>query len=265
MNKIIVTVFENEEKAFKGLEALRELHFDGDISVHASAVISKDEDGKALVKEHKEDNFLGTSLATAIGAIVGFIGGPAGVALGSFTGFLGGMVYDLDKAGVDKKFVDQVKNAMDNNSAAIVADIEEGWVVPLNTRMEELGGEVFRKNRYEVEEDRMQRTAQEISAELIELHEEWQDAGSSARVSIQNQMDTSKRRRQKLMEDLNNKRQQLKKEWNAKVENLNKQIEDSKEQNKKKLENRRSGINADYERRKQKLDKTARELAGYVL
>lgn len=265
MNKVIVTVFQNEEQAYKGLEALRELHRGGDITVHASAVISKDENGEALVKEHKEDKFLGSSLGTVVGAMVGFLAGPAGVVVGSLTGFAGGMAYDMDKAGVDAKFIELVKSAMDKNSAAVVADIEEGWAIPLNTKMEELGGEVFRKNRYEIEEDRMQQSAQEISAELVELHEEWQDAGSSAKVSIQNQMDQSKRKRRKLMEDLNTRRQELKKEWNAKVENLNKQIENSKEQNKKKLEKRRSSINADYERRKQKLDKTARELAGYVL
>ena len=265
MNKMIVTVFKSEEQAFKGLEVLRDLHSDGDITVNASAVIYKDEKGEALVKEHKEDDFLGTSLGTVIGAIVGFLAGPAGVALGSFTGLLGGMAYDLEKSGVDANFIEQVKNAMDDNSAVVAADIEEGWTVPLNSRMEDLGGEVYRKNRYELEEDRMQRTAQEISTELMELHAEWQDAGNSARVSIQNQMDNSKRRRRQLMEDLNSKRQILKKEWNAKVENLNKQIELSGERNKKKLENRRSNINADFERRKKKLDMTARELAGYVL
>ena len=50
MNRMIVSVFDTEEKAFEGLSALKALHKNGDISLYATAVISKNNDGKVEMK-----------------------------------------------------------------------------------------------------------------------------------------------------------------------------------------------------------------------
>ncbi|HEY5519099.1 MAG TPA: hypothetical protein VIK08_00425 [Candidatus Limnocylindrales bacterium] len=41
MDKILVTVFADEGAAFDGLDALRDLHFKGDITLHSSTIIAK--------------------------------------------------------------------------------------------------------------------------------------------------------------------------------------------------------------------------------
>ena len=50
MNKMLITVFETEAKAYEGLSALKGLHDDGAITLYAAAVISKDQNGKVYVK-----------------------------------------------------------------------------------------------------------------------------------------------------------------------------------------------------------------------
>ena len=59
MNRIIVSVFDNEEKAFKGQSALKELHISGDISLFATSVISKNEAGKVEMKSLSDNGPLG--------------------------------------------------------------------------------------------------------------------------------------------------------------------------------------------------------------
>ena len=50
MNKMLIAVFETEAKAYEGLSALKGLHENGDITLYASVVINKDQNGKIRVK-----------------------------------------------------------------------------------------------------------------------------------------------------------------------------------------------------------------------
>ena len=265
MNKVLVTVFDSEDKAYRGLEALRDLHADGDITVNASAVISKNDQGEIEIKERKDNSYLGTTVGIVIGAIVGIIGGPQGVAFGAAMGLGGGALYDLDRSGVDADYVREVAAAMKNGTVAIIADVEESWTVPVDSRMEEVGGTVYRKNRYRIEEDYLQRQSKEYAAEVTELHEEMKEAEGVAKNSLQEQMDRAKDKQEKLKSAINLKKETLRKEWAEKKEILDKQLAMAKEQNKSKLEKRKAGLQSDFERRQKQLDGLAHEMAGYIL
>jgi len=71
MNKMLVAVFENEAKAHEGLTALKSLHKDGDISMYASAVISKDGDGKMILKSAKDEGMVGAATGLVTGGLIG--------------------------------------------------------------------------------------------------------------------------------------------------------------------------------------------------
>jgi hypothetical protein len=47
--------------------------------------------------------------------------------------------------GLTDEFVDDVGRALTPDKAAVVADIAEEWLAPLDTRMEGIGGVVFRR------------------------------------------------------------------------------------------------------------------------
>ena len=264
MNKMIVAVFDTEEKAFEGLSALKNLHGDGDITIHATAVLTKDEDGKLFVKSKSDKGPVGMAVGVLSGALIGIIGGPVGMAVGATIGMLGGMYYDLDKSGIDAGFVDEVSAAMTEKNIVVVADVEESWTVPVDTRIEQLGGMVFRRNRYEVVEDQMNREAQEIKAELDELNEELKEAKAEVKASIQTQIDHAKNKREELRQLIDRRKQQMTEEIDAKREKLQAQMEKAKKINHKKLEKRLANLEADYKKRKKKLEIASRELAEYI-
>ena len=76
---------------------------------------------------------------------------------------------DLVNLGVGVDFLDEVSRQLSPGKAAIVAEIEEEWVTPLDTRMEALGGTIYRRPRAEVIDVKMERDAALLQAELDKL------------------------------------------------------------------------------------------------
>ena len=68
-----------------------------------------------------------------------------GLAIGALSGLTFGAFYDIDTARVGEDFVDDVSKSLTPNKVAIVAEIDEEWTAPVDTRMEALGGTVFRR------------------------------------------------------------------------------------------------------------------------
>ena len=88
MNKTLVAIFDNEEAAFGGLTALKDLHSNGDITLYDSAILTKDRFGQARIVKNPENPPTGTFLGMFMGALVGVLGGPIGLAVGTATGTL---------------------------------------------------------------------------------------------------------------------------------------------------------------------------------
>ena len=146
-DKMIVVIFDNEKKAYEGVKALKDLDAEGSITLYASAVIAKDASGKLTVKQEADQGPLGTGVGLLTGSLIGLLGGPVGVALGASAGTFGGMLYDFAKVGVGEDFLDEVGQHLQPGKVAVVAEIWEEWVMPVDTRMEAAGGVVFRRAR----------------------------------------------------------------------------------------------------------------------
>ena len=169
MSKFVVVVFPDEAKAYEGLRALKELDAEDSLTVYAGAVIAKDADGTVAVKERHSRRPFGVAVGTVLGGLIGLIGGPPVAALGAAGGALmGGWRYALD-LGVDLDFLDELSRALTPGKSAIVAEIEEEWVTPLDSRMEAVGGTVLRAWRDDLEDERMRREAERRRAELAQL------------------------------------------------------------------------------------------------
>jgi uncharacterized membrane protein len=64
MDRMLVVVFDNESKAYKGKEALQLLDREGSISLYAFAVVTKNVDGTATVKQSDDASPLGMLAGT---------------------------------------------------------------------------------------------------------------------------------------------------------------------------------------------------------
>ena len=146
MEKLIVIVFDNEQKALDGLEALKELEREGDISIYEAQTIGKEPSGAVRLINYADMLTLpAVAGGTAVGALLGVLGGLLGVVVGASAGALIGAIGDAVDLGVTDDFVGDVTTALTPGKVAVVADIAEDWAAPLDERMERIGGLVFRR------------------------------------------------------------------------------------------------------------------------
>ncbi len=253
MNKLLVTVFDTEAEAYEGLRALQDLHRTGDITVYATAVVAKDAAGKVSVKQSADEGPIGTGLGLLTGSLLGLLGGPIGLAIGAATGSLAGMIYDLTKAGIDADFLAEVSGALTPERAAVLADVDESWVTPVDVRMGKLGGTIFRRQRNEYVDDRLHREVAALDAELKALEDELAHASAENRAALQARIDKTRQNLEALESRVDAKLAELEKETNAKVNALREQAKTASQARKAQNEKRAAEIKADYEVRRAKL------------
>ena len=100
MDRMLVVVFDTEGKAYDGRNALLQLDDEGSIAVFAYAVVAKNADGTATVKQGDDSGPLGTLAGTSLGSLIGLLGGPVGLAIGATAGLLAGSTADLNNARI---------------------------------------------------------------------------------------------------------------------------------------------------------------------
>jgi len=252
-NKMIVVVFDEEKKAYEGSRALKDLHAEGSITLYASAVMAKDAGGKVAIKQEADEGALGTGIGLVTGSLIGLLGGPVGVAIGASVGTFGGLLYDVAKAGVGGDFLDEVGRHLQPGKVAVVAEVQEEWVTPLDTRMEAVGGVVFRRAREEVVDAQLERDAAAYEAELAALKAENAQARKEAKAKLQAKINAVKAKLQATQDRAKAAAEATRREMEAKVKALKEQVGKAQGDAKAKLEARIAEVQADYERRSGKL------------
>lgn len=159
MNNYIAVIFENDQKAFDALHELWKLNDRAEITVYGTAVIHRDKYGFVDVATKDTQPGLRTAAGVAIGALLGALAGPigaaagAGVAVGTAAGVgaaAGGFVgatADVVKAGEHEEFASEAGFTIAPGQSALLAEIAEDWVTPVDTTMGRLGGIVFRRSK----------------------------------------------------------------------------------------------------------------------
>jgi len=192
MDRMLVVIFPNETKAYEGKKALQQLDGEGSITVYAYAVLAKNADGTAAVKQGDDVGPLGTLLGTSLGTLIGALGGPAGMAIGAAAGLGAGSAVDFDNARIGSDFIDDVQKVLSPNKFALIADIEEDWTTPVDTRMEAIGGNVFRRALSEVKDTADDEDIAAMKADLAQLKAEHAKAQADRKAKLQdkiNQLD----------------------------------------------------------------------------
>ncbi len=172
MDRMLVVVFDNETKAYEGEKALLELDAEGSISVYAHAVIAKQANGTVTIKQENDPGPIGTLVGTALGSLIGLLGGPAGVAIGAASGFIIGGGADLNNARIGQDFIDDVNKQLVPNKVAVVADITEDWITPVDTCMESIGGIAFRRALSDVKHTIREENINAMKADLAQMKAE---------------------------------------------------------------------------------------------
>lgn len=250
MNKVLTIVFRDEKSAYEGVSALHALDGEGSIVLNTLAVIKKNTDG-TVSQESVEDDFpppSGTLAGTAVGSLIGLLGGPIGLAVGAGTGAVLGIMRDVYTAEVDTDFISDVSTALIPSKYAVIADMDEEWVTPVDTRMEQIGGVVFRTVKSEADAARRAREAAARRAELDQLKAEHAKARSDRKAKLQAQIEQLRTRLAKRLEQDEQRSKQRVADMQAKVQTLQTKAEKEQGDVKAAIEAQIARVRADYQR-----------------
>jgi len=220
MDRMLVVVFDNESKAYEGKRALLQLDAEGSISVYADAVLVKHADGTSSVKQDDDPGPLGTLVGTAMGSLIGLLGGPTGVAIGAAAGFAAGGTADLDNARIGEDFIADVSKKLLPNRVAVVAEIEEDWTTPVDTRMEAIGGTVFRRALSETRKTANEEEVAAMKADLAQMKAEHAKTHADHKAKLQEKINQLDSKIQAQLQKAKDRRAAAEKEAQAKVQIL---------------------------------------------
>ncbi len=207
MDRMLVVIFDAESKAYEAKKALHDLDSEDVITIFDEAVVARNADGSATVRQSEGPRPVATLLGTAVGAIIGLLGGPAGAALGAAAGMAAGAAVDVDDALVGEDFVEDVRQKLEPEKFALIAEIQEDTTTPVDMRMEALGGTVLRRSLSEVKHKVHDKNTAAMKADRAQMKAEHASAqaGRKAKLEekinlldskIQAQLEKSKQRRQ---------------------------------------------------------------------
>jgi HD-like signal output (HDOD) protein len=164
-------------------------------------------------------------------------------------GMLLGSISDLLNIGVGTDFLDKVSRELAPGKAAVIAEVDEDWVTPLNTRMEAIGGTVLREWRSDFEEAEIAKETAARKAELAQLKAEMAQSTAKAKTKLQKRVNEVKAKLDELSNQAQTKLQKLEKDTNAKISALNDQIAKANAENKARIKERLVELRADHDRR----------------
>jgi uncharacterized membrane protein len=250
---MLVVVLDDESKAYEASRALNQLDREGSITIHAECVIGKNADGTVQVKEADGDFPIRTVGGTAIGSLIGLLGGPVGLGIGAIVGALAGSIGDFYVAGVNSKFLDDVSATLTPGKCAVVADVSEEWVTPVDSRMDAMGGVVFRAPKTTVEDDQRARDVAELKEEIAQLKAEHAQARADRKAKLQAKIDGLNAKLQEKLDQAKQRSEQIKAETEAKVQALQNRAAKAKGDAKAAFDTRVAQVRQAYEERSRRL------------
>ncbi|WP_413875768.1 DUF1269 domain-containing protein [Albidovulum sp.] len=253
MSKFVIIPFPNEAAAYGGIQALKELDQAGDLSLYGYSVLSKSADGRLDVKDAAGKGPLGLALGALTGGLIGLFGGPAGWALGVAGGALVGGVTDVALAGAPLRFAERVALDVKPGHVAIVAEIDEDWTTPLDSRLAELGATAIREWRSNVEDAQIEEDARNARLEMEQLRNEAREARAAQKEKLEGKVDAARTRLTELRDQAAARLESIKSEAEAKIAHAEQQMKTASAERKAEIEARIARIKADARQRSDKL------------
>lgn len=253
MDKLLVAVFDSERQAYEGYRVLKDLHAKGSITLYAQVVIAKDAQGSLTVKEAADPGPLGTTVGMVAGALVGLLGGPVGMAVGAAAGMLGGATYDATNAVVSAQFLDEAAARLEPGKAAVIAEIQEEWSLPLDARMEGIGGTVLRRSRGDVVDAQIAWDIAALGADVAAMEAEARQAGGEAEARLRSRIVATRAELQRIRVRATASVEAAQREAEAKLTALKEQAAGAHAERKQQLAARQAEVRAEYEERKTRL------------
>jgi len=220
MDKLLVVVFDAESKAFEAKKALHQLHKEDVIDVFDQAVVARNADGSATVREGNDLTPVRTLTGTALGALIGLLGGLTAAGVGAAAGFVAGAAMDVHDATICEDFIEDVRQKLTPEKFALVAEISEDSPNPVDANMGALGGTVFRRPLKEVKHTIHDAKVAAMKADLAQMKAEHAKAHAERKVKVQEKLNQFDSKIQARLEKKKQRRQAAEAQEKAKAEFL---------------------------------------------
>jgi uncharacterized membrane protein len=262
MDRMLVVVFSNAQQASEGSEVLRQLDYDGYIAVYDAAIVAKSPNGTTAVKRSGEYGPAGTLTGLAVGSLIGLLGGPVGVAVGFVSGTLIGAVSDLENVRVGSDFIEDAAKELAPGKVALVAEIEEDEITPLDIRMEALGGHVLRRSLRELKHVQNEQDLATLKAEIAQSKAEHAAARAERKAKLEARIDALNARLKQKSDQARARREALRRQAEAKIEALKAKVAQARGNLKDRHEKRLATATKEFDKAVERLEE---ERAGEEL
>ncbi|HNT26158.1 MAG TPA: DUF1269 domain-containing protein, partial [Anaerolineales bacterium] len=192
MNKIFVAVFDSEAFAYEGLSILNDLHSSGDITLYATAIVAKGASRTFRARHTSGNGPIGLALDRLMGSLLSLQAAPIGATSKPSAESMAELISDLTRAGVSLDFLGEVSQALTPGKAAVLAEVQETWAIPVDARLNKIGGQVLQRQRMELFEDQLQHDAALLIGELKQRQAEMVLASAAHRATLQKEVDKIK-------------------------------------------------------------------------
>jgi uncharacterized membrane protein len=253
MSKFVVVVLPDEVKAYEGTRAFAALHSEGNLTVYSVAVVTKDKDNQIYVKDAAESGPLGIAVGAIVGGLIGILGGPAGVLAGIAGGAVIGGFRDLFNLGLTTTFIEKVSIELAPGKTAVIAEVDEGWETPLDSRMASIGGTVLRNWRSDIEDEQALAEIAARRADYHHLKSEFAYAEERAKDLLRAKVDQAKDELHVAEARAKTRYDALEVEMKAKLSVLEKQMSDAETSAKEKIQMQIVSLKSGYAVRTAKL------------
>jgi uncharacterized membrane protein len=243
LERMVVVVFDTKSQAYDGVLALKQLDRDKAVWVFAGSVVGKNSDGTVKMLKSQEDFPMREIEGTAMGSLITLLGRP----VGAFVGAPLDAFYDLYRSGVNAEFVDDVLSKLLPGKYAVVADIKEDWTSPLDIKMTNLGGHVFRVEKHYPEIDQIIARIAELSVEIEQLDKEIKNSRGEQKAKLKATIKKLNERRQKKVEIARERLELMEKERDIRVGALKEKAAKARGETKAVIEAQVAQINKDYQ------------------
>jgi uncharacterized membrane protein len=220
MDRMLVVVFDSESKAYEGKQALMQLDAEGSIAVIAHAVVVKQANGAVTVKEGDDPGLLSTLVGTSVGSLIGMLGGPVGMAIGATAGFTAGAVKTADDLRIGQDFIDDVTKTLVPGKAALIAQLDEEWITPVDSRVEALGGTVNRRALADVRDAVDEKEIAAMKADLAQMKAEQAEAHADLKAKLRGNITQLESKIQARLQKAKDRRAAAERKDQAKVADL---------------------------------------------
>lgn len=141
MNQLIVVAFDHLDDARNAMKTLRALESEGRIRFEDTAVIEREPDGTAHVRnEVSGTTETGAVIGAILGGVLSFVFPLAGIVIGAAAGAAIGASLDT---GVDQSFVEDVKDKLQPGRSALFLVTKEADTDALMAALRQFHGDII--------------------------------------------------------------------------------------------------------------------------